>query len=316
MKIIATIHLKEILEELIEAYPQHEFIQRDGIDALTEEDIETMDVIISYDSKLNEAVIERAKNLKWIAWFAAGVNHLPLKFIEHKGIILTNARGVHKIQISEYIFSYIMTDYKNVIPFYEHQQQKGYKTKVRHKELFDQTICFIGTGEIPQYAAQLAQAFGMKVIGINTDGRSIEHFNQVFPIDQRQVAFKLADIIVNVLPETHETIDLLSVEDFKAMGEESLFINVGRGTITKEATLIQALQEKWIRKACLDVYYEEPLSPDNPLYELDNVIMTPHITGNSVNYNRRATEIFKSNLNLGIEQKTRFKNKVNMSKGY
>ncbi|RAI80012.1 hydroxyacid dehydrogenase [Macrococcoides goetzii] len=316
MKVISTIDLKELIDELREQYPEHQFIQREGFDLLTDEDIQTMEVIITYDSKLNETIINKAKNLKWIAWYAAGVNKLPLSLINDKGITLTNARGVHKIQISEYIFSYIMTDYKNVIPYYELQQEKGYKTKIRHKELFEQTITFIGTGEIPQYAAHIAKTFGMKVIGLNTDGRKISGFDEVYAIDDRAKAFVQSDIIVNVLPETDKTIDLLTIEDFQKMGEDALFINVGRGTITKEEVLIKALQDKIIRKACLDVYYNEPLEPTNPLYALDNVIMTPHITGNSVHYNRRATEIFKKNLSVGIENEADFVNKVDVSKGY
>lgn len=316
MKVISTIDLKELIDELREQYPEHQFIQREGFDRLTDEDIQTMEVIITYDSKLNETIINKAKNLKWIAWYAAGVNKLPLPLINDKGITLTNARGVHKIQISEYIFSYIMTDYKNVIPYYELQQEKGYKTNIRHKELFEQTITFIGTGEIPQYGAHIAKAFGMKVIGLNTDGRGIAGFDEVYTINDREKAFAQSDIIINVLPETEKTIDLLAIEDFQAMGEDALFINVGRGTITKEEVLIKALQDKVIRKACLDVYYNEPLEPTNPLYALDNVIMTPHITGNSVHYNRRATEIFKKNLSVGIENKADFVNKVDVSKGY
>lgn len=316
MKVISTIDLKELIDELAAQYPEYQFIQRNGFDGLTDEDIQTMDIIITYDSKLDETIINRANSLKWIAWYAAGVNKLPLSLINEKGIILTNARGVHKIQISEYIFSYIMTDYKNVIPYYELQQDKGYKTKIRHKELFEQTITFIGTGEIPEYAARIAKAFGMKVIGINTDGRNIPGFDHVYSIKDRIKAFVQSDIIVNVLPETEKTIDLLTIEDFQAMGQSALFINVGRGTVTKEEVLIQALQDKVIRKACLDVYYNEPLEPNNPLYELDNVIMTPHITGNSIHYNRRATEIFKKNLSIGIENKTDFVNKVDVTKGY
>ena len=118
------------------------------------------------------------------------------------------------------------------------------------------------------------------------------------------------------MPETEKTIDLLTIEDFQAMGEDALFINVGRGTVTKEEVLIKVLQDKVIRKACLDVYYNEPLEPTNCLYALDNVIMTPHITGNSVHYNRRATEIFKKNLSVGIENEADFVNKVDVSKGY
>lgn len=315
MNIISNVKLGEILEELKAQFPEHAF-RSIALKDMTEEDKASMDILISHDGQIDEAFLLQCPNLKWIAWYAAGVNKLPLATIKEKNIILTNARGVHKVQISEYIFSYIMTDYKNVLEYYKLQQDKGFKTDIRHKELFEQTICFIGTGEIPSYAARIAQAFNMKVIGINTAGQDKAYFDEVYTIDERLSAFEQSDIIVNVLPETESTIDLLKHEDFQAMGSDALFINVGRGTVVKEDTLIQALTDKVIRFACLDVFYNEPLEANHPLYRLDNVIMTPHITGLSTHYNQRATNIFVDNMNIGIDNKHNFKNLVDLDKGY
>ncbi|RXK17734.1 NAD(P)-dependent oxidoreductase [Macrococcus sp. DPC7161] len=315
MYIISTVKLGNILDDLKHKFPNHQFKQC-KLDELTDKDKENVEILISYDNKVDEKFLKSCKNLKWIAWYAAGVNHLPLDYIKSRDIILTNAKGVHKIQISEYIMSYIMTDYKSVIDFYELQQEKGYQTKIRHKELFNETICFLGTGQIAQAAAQKCKAFDMHVIGVNTDGRAVDSFDETYPTDDRQTAFKKSNIIVNVLPETKDTFHLISKQDFEAMGDEALFINVGRGSIVEEKVLVDVLKNNIIRKAAIDVYENEPLSPENDLYTLKNIIMTPHITGLSQHYNTRATEIFEFNLDLGIENKQAFKNLVNLEAGY
>lgn len=316
MIIVSTVKLDERIEQLKEEFSEHTFISRDKLEQLTADDLQQVEVLIANETSLSKEQLEQMPNLKWLMWYVAGVNALPLDYLKERNIILTNARGVHKVQISEFIFAYMMEDYKNLLCYHELQQQKGYKTNIRHAELYGQTIAFLGTGEIPGRTAMIAKAFGMKTIGINTDGRAVEHFDEVYSIDERREAFEAADIIVNVLPETQQTIDLLSREDFEAMGQDALFINVGRGTVVKEELLVEVLKEKVIRKAALDVYYQEPLTTDNPLYELGNVIMTPHITGNSRHYNDRATDIFVRNLRRGLEHKEHFENIVSYDKGY
>ncbi|TDM05289.1 NAD(P)-dependent oxidoreductase [Macrococcus lamae] len=316
MKIISTVKLKSLLNDLQQEFNEHEFIERESLDHLTAEDLAEAELLIAYDSELDQQLLEQMTNLRWVVWYAAGVNNLPLTYMKERGIILTNARGVHKIQISEFIFAYIMQDYKHLNDYHDLQQSHGYQTKIRTAELYAQTICFIGTGEIAENAARIAQAFGMKTIGINTDGREVEHFNETVSLNYRREAFKKADIVVNVLPETDATINLLVKEDFQAMGEKALFINVGRGTVVEEAVLIEVLKNKIIRKAALDVFYQEPLDAASPLYKLDNIIMTPHITGLSRRYNERATNIFKENLKIGIDNSKDFINLVDYTKGY
>ncbi len=313
MKIISTVNLKTLLDDLKSEFSDHDWIERSSLDDLTEDDLKTVEVLIAYDSELD---VTQMPKLKWLVWYAAGVNRLQLQYMKEHGIILTNAKGIHKIQIAEFIFAYIMADYKHLDEFHELQQTRGYKTNIRTTELFESVICFLGTGEIAVRAARLAQAFGMKTIGINTDGRSIEHFDETVQLADRETAFREADIIVNVLPETEQTTELLTMDDFKAMGDSALFINVGRGTVVNESVLIAALTNRVIRKAALDVYYDEPLDSSHPLYELDNVIMTPHITGLSRRYNERATEILKQNMRMGIDNSDKFVNLVDYDKGY
>lgn len=318
MKIVSTVNLKQQLERLQQQFPNDEIIEREKLMNITEEDKKTINILITHDSRLDESLLEEMPNLKWIAWFAAGVNKLPLKYIQSKGILLTNAKGIHQIPIAEYIFAYIMADFKKLYEFHQHQQERGFKTLLRQRELFGTTIAFLGTGKIASNAARIAQSFGMKTIGINTNGRAVTYFESTYAVIDRQSAFKEADIIVNVLPETDTTKHLITSDDFKAMGEDALFINVGRGTIVEERILLEALQSGTIRRAALDVFETEPLDKNNPLYDLpvNEVIMTPHITGVSPKYNERATSQFIKNYKIGLNEVEKWQNIINFDKGY
>ncbi|UXR73240.1 MULTISPECIES: phosphoglycerate dehydrogenase [unclassified Staphylococcus] len=277
---------------------------------------EEMDVLISYHGAVDEAFIDAAPKLKWIAWYATGVNSLPLEKLQERNIKLTNGKGVHAQQLSEWLFAFILDDYKQLKAAYEEQQSKIYNRKRTGKTLEDTMILFLGTGVIPQRAAQIAKVFGMETIGLNTSGRTVDYFDKTYSIDEREAVFNQGDIIVNVLPETKETQSLLQVSDFKAMKDDALFINLGRGSIVSTETLVHVLNEKLIRAAYLDVFEEEPLQPDSPLYELDNVILTSHITGNGTNNKTKATSIFKRNLYAFLNEGELIENEVDLNKGY
>ncbi|AVQ33368.1 hydroxyacid dehydrogenase [Staphylococcus muscae] len=275
-----------------------------------------MDVLISYHGAVDGAFIDAAPNLKWIAWYATGINSLPLKKLQERNILLTNGKGVHAQQLSEWLFAFILDDYKQLKTAYSEQKQKIYNHKRIGNTLEDTTILFLGTGVIPQRAAQIAKVFGMKTIGLNTSGHSVENFDETYAIDERKTVLKQADIVVNVLPETKYTQGLLEVTDFEAMKDDALFINLGRGSVVSTETLVHVLEKKYIRAAYLDVFEEEPLKPDSPLYTLDNVVLTSHITGNGASNKIKATNIFKRNLSVFLNETKLIENEVDLNKGY
>jgi len=157
---------------------------------------------------------------------------------------------------------------------------------------------------------------GMNVIGINTTGHEVTNFSKTYAMKDLDDVLPIADIVVNTLPETNETIHLLDRHEFEVMKGNVLFINVGRGTIVKENILIDALKHNQIRHACLDVFENEPLAPDNGLYHLDNVTITAHITGNGSENKIEVTEIFKKNLESILNKGNLIENEVNPDSGY
>ncbi|MBL7585065.1 NAD(P)-dependent oxidoreductase [Staphylococcus saccharolyticus] len=315
MKIVSLNRLKEIEDELRAKFPSETFKFYDKAESVSIGDRKTLDILIGYDGKIDKPFIEECENLKWIGWFATGVNNIPLDYINDKKIILTNGRGIQAKQLSEFIIAFILDDYKKMRTSYKNQVAKKYDRSLTGKRVKGEKLLFLGTGAIAQKTAYLAQAFGMKVIGISKFGKK-KHFDEIFSLDKLDKVIEDADIIVNSLPETKETIHLLQRGDFEKMKDDALFINIGRGTIVDEQVMVNVLKDKLIRHAYLDVFEKEPLSSDNPLYELNNVTITAHITGNDKNINREATNIFERNLEYFLNNKDVIENKVDPNKGY
>lgn len=316
MKAVSLMRMGELEQQLIEAFPEVEFIFTNGVSDISDEDKNTLNILFGYDGKLDEDFLRNCPQLKWIAWYATGVNKLPLQYINNNNIKLTNGKGIHAKQMSEFIFAFILNDYKKMKTSYINQQHKFYDSTLTGSRLRGETILFLGTGNIAGDTAKIANVMGMNVLGINTSGHEVPNFNTTYAMKALDDVLPKADIVVNTLPETKETIHLLERHDFEVMKESSLFINVGRGTIVKESILIDALKQNEIRHACLDVFENEPLAPDNPLYHLDNVTITAHITGNGSENKMEATEIFKKNLGAILNKGSLIENEVNPISGY
>ncbi|QHW36779.1 hydroxyacid dehydrogenase [Staphylococcus ursi] len=316
MLVVSLMRLDDQEVKLQEAFPNVDFKFYKHPSQLPEEVQQQMDVLISYHPEVDEAFIENAPQLKWIAWYATGVNPLPFEILKKREIQLTNAGGVHAQQLTEFLFAYILDDYKELKAIYEEQQARIYNHKRVTPSVKDQHILFLGTGKIPQRAAQVAQTLGMKTIGLNTTGHAADHFDETYAISERQHVYEKADIVVNLLPETVDTRYLLTAEDFKAMNQRTLFVNLGRGTIAKEAVIVDALKNKMIRKAYLDVFEKEPLESNSELYQLDNVFLTPHISGSHVDNKKLATDIFSNNLKSFLNNGDLIENNVNIDRGY
>jgi phosphoglycerate dehydrogenase-like enzyme len=171
--------------------------------------------------------------------------------------------------------------------------------KLGGRELGEQTLGIVGLGHIGRRVAQLGKAFGMRVLAMR---RSRSNQDQDPDVDQFYTGTQLhamlreSDYVVLTVPLTPETEHLIGEAELRAMRPHAYLVNVARGRVIDEKMLIRALEEGWIAGAGLDVTEEEPLSSDSPLYSMPNVILTPHISGVSVNYDRRLTALFADNL--------------------
>jgi len=173
------------------------------------------------------------------------------------------------------------------------------------------TLGFLGIGDIASVIAARGQAFGMKTIGMGTRVREAEGFDEVIT-DLPEVLGR-SDVIVNVLPSTAQTRGLLDDGGLKACGEGKVFINVGRGDVVSEASLLEALQQGWLRRAVLDVFAQEPLPSTSALWAHPAVRITPHIA--AVTYPEDTAELFVKNLGLYLGGEPLLY-KVDLDKGY
>lgn len=285
------------------------------------DDINLVDCIEEAEVVLGGISIEefkKAGNLKWIQATGAGVDGLLYPEIVESDVIITNASGVHTIPIAEHTFALILSITRGLIKSFEGKAKKRWvHDEVFIDELYGKTIGLIGYGHIGQGIARIAKCFGMKVIALKRDlNKSIEVIpDELLGRDSLDKLLSESDIIVLTVPLTEETYHMIGERELRMMKPTSILINVARGKVIDEKALINALKGRWILGAGLDVFETEPLPPDSELWELDNVVITPHIAGLNPSYTDRLLDIFLRNLR-SYPDVTRMVNVVDKRLGY
>lgn len=259
--------------------------------------------------------IGKITKLKWIQLSSIGVDQVPKDIATKNNIITTNNRGGYSIPIAEWIVMTILEMMKNSKKFYEKQQKKIWKMDGSVLELYGKTIGFVGTGTIAIESAKRLSGFGVKIIGVNTKGRDIEYFNMCYSRDHIDEMLSQCDVVVGMVPGTKDTYHLFNEDRFNAMKDGVFFVNAARGSIVDEEQLIKNLKSGKIRAAALDVYENEPLSSENPLWEMENVIISPHNSWISEMRNERRFNLIYENMKRYIENEP-LKNVVQLDRGY
>lgn len=260
-------------------------IPRDPRNAKAE--VDRANIIIG-QPPLAKLYINDAKNIRWMQSSFAGVDALTGKGMR-QDYILTNIKGGYGELMAEYVLAYMLFFEREILENLEYQKKKIWKERDAVWEkghagcIEGKTITLLGTGAVGKEIARKMKALGLRTLGYQTTQRSVEFFDEVFSGDGLKVCLQQADYVVNVLPKTEATTNLMNYERLSLMKPSAIFINVGRGNVIPEADLIRALNEKKIAKAVLDVFNEEPLPNDNPLWATENVYITPHLSAYVVN---------------------------------
>jgi phosphoglycerate dehydrogenase-like enzyme len=316
MKIVASTKLKsELKNKLITNYPELQFYFLKNI-AEAIEDLVDADIFITYGDDLTEEIIMKVKKLKWIMVFSAGVEKLPFRAIKQKGILVTNAKGIHKIPMAEYTIAMILQVARQAKQLISNEQNRVWVRSVPMTELSGKTLGVLGAGAIGTQIAKYAQVFNMRTIGLNRSGRSVEAFDEMVTTSNLGDLLEKSDFVVSVLPSTPKTDGMINKQVFLQMKESAVFINIGRGQNVVEADLIAALEEGEIAHAVLDVFEKEPLPADHPFWEMENVTVTPHLSGISNQYLPRSIEVFENNLKEFLSGSNELKNVINLDQGY
>ncbi|WP_431090058.1 D-2-hydroxyacid dehydrogenase [Paenibacillus sp. 8b26] len=264
---------------------------------LNPEQIRQAEIILGWSKHIVEAALHPDSKLKWIQTWSAGIDKLPLAELEKRHILLTNTSGVHAVPITEQIFGMLLSHTRYLQQAVLLQRQKTWQPPEGDlTELRGKTLLITGVGEIGRETARIAEAFGMRVIGVRRSGKDAPHVKHMYTNEQLHEALGEADIVVNILPFTEETRHFFDEKAFAAMRKGAFFINVGRGSTVHTDALVRSLEQKHIAFAGLDVFEEEPLPASHPLWSLENVLITPHIAGDTDRYAERAVDIFLTNL--------------------
>ncbi|WP_053363856.1 D-2-hydroxyacid dehydrogenase [Bacillus sp. FJAT-27251] len=304
-----------LLAEIQELVPHWNIIAQRNPDAWLAH-LNSAEIIVGWKKEISEA-LNSDSPLRWVQSWSAGVNSMPLAKLEEMDVILTSANGVHAYPISETIFALMLALTRNIHVYVKNQLNRKWHHSGLKLELHGKTIGIIGVGAIGLETAKIAKAFGMEVIGIRHSGNPEKNVDEMYLPKQLDEVLPRCDYVVVTLPLTSETRGLFGKEQFALMKTSSMFINIGRGAIVKENELIDALSNGEIAGAGLDVFEKEPLSEDSPLWDMDNVIITPHTAGSTEHYAKRVLQdIFIPNLKAYRAGNVPSINLVDYKKGY
>lgn len=303
---------EEFIQQTKDIAPEYE-IKR----TLTPEDLPAVEISLGWDKKLADFFLSDQSNLKWIQSISAGVDYMPLNKFKQKDILLSNASGIHAVSISEHVIGVLLAYYRGIIPSVLAQSKKHWlKKEISYDQISGKRMLIIGTGHIGQQLAASVKSLGVQVFGINSSGHPAENFIETYSFKNRLKIAEEMDIVINILPLTEETTGIYNTDFFEAMKATGVFMNVGRGGSVSIADLETALRNHTIQFASLDVFDQEPLPSDSPLWELENLLITPHISGMTVNFQQKLMDIFLANLKTYHENQELSINQIDFSKGY
>ncbi len=241
--------------------------------------------------------IKKFTSLKFIQLTSAGFDRVPMEEVNRRGIKIFNARGVYSVPMAEFALTGVLSLYKGFGFFGENQKKKAWVKNRNLIELYSQTVLIVGAGSVGTECAKRFKAMGCKVIGVDLFVREDDNFEIIYPLDKLDFALSKADVVVLTLPLTNETRSLFNANRFAVMKEGSVIVNIARGAVVDETALINALKQGKLLGACLDVFENEPLPPDSLLWDLQNVIITPHNSFVGNKNSQRLIEVIIENLN-------------------
>jgi len=266
------------------------------------------------------STIHSMKNLRWIQMTWAGANKYTSALDFPKDLVVSNASGAYGCVISEYIVSGILALVKNLFP-YRTQMQDGGWSKIEGEDTIEgKRALILGTGNIGEETAKRLKCFGCETVGIcRTPGKKVPFFDEMYTIENLDEQLPCADMVIIALPGTAKTAGMFDADRISKMKADAILANVGRGFIVNTDDLTEALQSGCLRGAVIDVTNPEPLPENHPLRNMENVILTPHISGVSWGDNnftkKRIMEIFCENLKRDSKNEPK-RNVVDFRKGY
>ena len=248
------------------------------------------------------AVVAGSPRLRWVHTFSAGVDHHVPELARYDRIVLTNNSGAYDAPIAEHVIAMIFAAARRIPEHLAAQQRHEWQRETPHTEVRGATLVILGMGSIGSELARLASGLGMHVIGVRRDvsrrdpKAPAQGVDRIVSTDRFSEVAREADYLAVTAALTPQTRGMVSAEILRTLKPTAWVINIARGPIVDEAALAAALKERRIGGAALDVFEEEPLPAGNPLWALDNAILTPHISNSSPKVRERSLALVAENV--------------------
>jgi phosphoglycerate dehydrogenase-like enzyme len=273
---------------------------------------------------LSDDELDRAQRLRWLSSWAAGVERVARLALFARGIVLTNASGVHGPNIAEHLLAMILMFTRAMPRLHRAQLARRWERSAASRsdgpgELTGKTLLIVGLGRIGEALAVRARPFGVRLVAVKHDP-SARHdagvaVDELVGMDRLDEVLGRADHVCLTVPLTRETHHLIDARRLARMRPTAHLYNIARGAVVDQAALVDALRSGRLAGAGLDVFEHEPLPEDSPLWDLDNVILTPHVAGATPHYFERAAALFADNLDRFLSGQP-LHNRYDPARGY
>lgn len=259
-----------------------------------DDEISEVDAVVTFDNK------EAFGDLGWIHTIQAGYDKFSLAELETQGVTLTNSAGIHGESVGESVTGLMLAFARGLHQYVRNQEQSTWSRPEWDElfTLFDETACVVGLGTLGQGIARHAAGMDMDVVGVRRKPTRVPHVREVFTPDALHDAIADARFVAVATPLLPSTEGMFGPEEFEAMRSDAYVINVARGPVIQEDALVEALEDGEIAGAGLDVFETEPLPEASPLWEMDNVIVTPHVAAMTRDYYREIEALVRENITL------------------
>ena len=277
-----------------DALPSAERIETAATPAESSEAIDDADVVLTIRPVSDE--LSAGTGPDWIQTLNSGVDAYDLDALADRDIAVTNAAGVAANPIAEQVLGYLLVFERRINKGIRQQERDGVWRDYSAGELGGKTLGIVGVGAIGTRVAELASGFDMDVIGTKrTPETAPAVVDEAYPPGGLSEVLARSDYVVLACPLVEATRGLIDAEALMAMRSDAVLVNIARGEVVDEAALETALQQKRIRGAALDVFEEEPLPAESPLWDLPNAVITPHMAGSTPKYADRIGSLFAEN---------------------
>lgn len=279
------------------------YVWADTDEALTSA-IEDADIVFAWNYFTNPRMLQRAlpaaKRLRWIQVAGVGIERLLFPEVVESDVVLTNGAGVYEQTLAEYATMLMLLFAKDVVRTFEDQRNHRWEFRgPKCSALVGKELLVVGAGGIGRAIGRQGRALGMRSIGVARTGRSGgEDFEIIHPSKDLPDLVASADYLVLICPLTRETDGMVDRGVLNRMKRTARLVNLGRGELVVEDALLEALRNGQIAGAALDVFWQEPLPPDHPIWDMPNVIVSPHIAGDTEDTPERFVQLFLDNLGL------------------